>query len=439
MQRTNGLYVAASATTIALTLTLAACGSAVPEEGDGDASSPAGEVTIEVMSNFTSDVSRGRVLDELISQFNADHAGEYKVVSTTEADWPTLQQKVRTMITAGSTPDLFLYNFNPTDLSREESGSLMDWSRYLADDPEWASRFAQGNIDSLTIGDEVVGIPGDQSAALVYYHEDLLQQAGIDSFPATWDEALTAGQELSSQGVGLFAMMTADDAWHTMNIFSYLATSAGGADVYEPGVSLDSPAIVTAADYTQRLLDLSTADAVGANYSVSSANFLAGRAAAIIDGPWLISSIQSEVADPCTVRVAPAPIFADSALDAGYTVTDSLNVWGAAKQDDPAKEAAVVAWMKFFTSNDSAVRMAIDGEYALAVQTDLTDADAERASCQMAQVLEITNNAPTSVVQMGRGITSSAQAALPSLLEGLALGQSTPEEFATTLDKANTD
>jgi raffinose/stachyose/melibiose transport system substrate-binding protein len=422
-------------------LSLAACGSAVPSDGDDAAGADGsdGAVTIEVMSNFTSDVARGKVLDELISEFNEAHAGEYEVTSTTEGDWPALQQKIRSLITAGSAPDLFLYNFNPTDLSREQSGALMDWGPYLEEDPEWAARFAEGNLEALAVDGAVAGIPGDQSPALVYYHEDLLAQAGAEEFPETWDEALEVGRSLKDEGVGAFAMMTADDAWHTMNLVSYLATSAGGADVYAPGQSLDSPAVERAADYTKRLLDVSTPDAVGANYSVSSANFLAGRAAAVIDGPWLISSIQSEVEDPCSVKVAPAPVFDDSELERGYTVTDALNVWGAAQQDDPAKEEAVVEWMKFFTSNSSAARMAVDGEYALAVQTELSPEDAERASCQMAQVLEITNAAPTSVVQMGRGITASAQAGLPSLLEGLALGQQTPESFAAALEQSNTD
>jgi hypothetical protein len=54
-------------------------------------------------------------------------------------------------------------------------------------------------------------------------------------------------------------------------------------------------------------------------------------------------------------------------------------VWGAAKQSDPKKTAAVVAWMKFFTSNDAAAQMAVDGQYPMAVKTILTDADQRRA------------------------------------------------------------
>src|SRR5690606_15053078 len=99
MHRKHSLAGAALAASAALTL--AACGSAVPDgQGGGNGTSggsDGGVIQIEVMSNFTSDIARGAVLDELIAEFNEAHEGEYEVVSTTEADWPTLQQKIRSM------------------------------------------------------------------------------------------------------------------------------------------------------------------------------------------------------------------------------------------------------------------------------------------------------------------------------------------------------
>ncbi len=413
---------------------LAGCNSAVPSGNSGSDSG----TEIEILSNFTSDVARGKVLDQLIEQFNDENEGTYTVVSKAQPDWPTLQQQIRSSISAGDAPDVFLYNFNPTDLSREKSGALMDWSSALEDDADWKARFKQDNLDALTIDGQLVGIPGDQSPALFYYNTELFEKAGITDFPTTWDDYLADAQKLKDSGVAAISMMTADDAWHTMNAFSYLATAEGGPDVYAPGTDLDNPAIVKAADYTKRLLGFSTPDAVGGNYAASSSNFLNGQSASVIDGPWMISSIQSTLGDDaCKIAVAAAPTFDNGAIEPGYTVTDSLNVWGAAKQDDPKKEKAVIAWMKFLTSNESAVKMAVKGEYPMAVQTELSDADKKDTSCQMAQVIDIMNAAPTAVVQMARGITTDAQAQLPSLLESLALGQTTPEQFAASLQTAN--
>ena len=94
--------------------------------------------------------------------------------------------------------------------------------------------------------------------------------------------------------------------------------------------------------------------------------------------------------------------------------------------------------MKFFTSNDAAAQMAVDGQYPMAVKTILTDADKKRAPAQMVELLKLYNDAPNKIVQLERGLTSRAQAQLPSLLEALALGQTSPEQFASALQKDNT-
>ena len=118
-------------------------------------------------------------------------------------------------------------------------------------------------------------------------------------------------------------------------------------------------------------------------------------------------------------------------------VTDSLNAWGAAKQSDPNKQAAVVAWMKFFMDNSSASEMAANGQYTMNIETTLSAAQTKQTPSQMAQVLKIANDAPTSTVNIERYLTTSAQSQLPAMLESLILGQSTPAQFAASLQAAN--
>ena len=117
-------------------------------------------VEIDILSNFTPDVARGKVLDKLIKEFNAQHEGEYMIVSKAQPDWPTLQKQIRSLISAGKTPDLFLYNFNPADLSREKSGQLMDWSAPLSEDVSWKDRFSSNNVADLSIDGKLIGIVG---------------------------------------------------------------------------------------------------------------------------------------------------------------------------------------------------------------------------------------------------------------------------------------
>jgi len=406
-------------------------------DGNSGATGSSGGVKVTILSNFTPDVARGKVFNELINEFNQQNAGKITVVSNPDPDWPTLQQKIKSMISAGSPPDLFLYNYNANDLSREQSGKLMDWSTYINEDAAWKARFRPENLQTVTVNNQIVGIPGDQAPVLFYYHKDLFQKAGITNFPTTWTEFYQDADKLKAAGVAPISLMTADDAWHSMNAFTYLATAAGGTKVFEVGQPLDSPAVVEGATGLKKLFGYTTSDAVGANYSVSSNNFLTKKAAMVIDGPWMISSIQKEVANPCDVGVALAPTNGDGKVPAGYIVTDSLNVWAGMKQTDKAKEQAVVQWMKFFTSEENAKRMSVEGEYPLAIKTNITANDANKANCQMASVLQLANAAPAAVVEAVRNIKTSAQAQLPSLLESLAIGDTTPEDFAKQLQNFN--
>lgn len=406
--------------------------------GGGSGSPSTGPTTITIVANFTSDIPRGQVLDKLITEFNAAHKGQYVVVNNQQADWNALQAKIRTEIAAGTAPDVFMYNFNPADLSREKSGVLMNFLPYLNADPAWKARFPQTVLKKLTINGQIFGIPGDEGPAVLYYHSDLFAKAGIASPPTTWTEFFADCDKLKAAGITPLSLMTTDDAWHTMNAFSYVAAEAGGPNVFAPGASLDTSAIVTAAQYTQRMFQYTTADAVGANYSVASEDFISGKTAMIFDGTYLNNAIEG-LADPCEVKTAPAPTLPDSKMPTGFTVTDSLNEWGAKKETDPKKTAAVVAWLKFFTSNENAVEMAVSGQYLMTAKMTLsTQALSSDKSCQMSSIVNIANKAADSVTMISRALTPAGLAQIPALVQGLALGSLTPDQFASQLQQANT-
>jgi ABC-type glycerol-3-phosphate transport system substrate-binding protein len=418
---------------VAMAMLLSACGA-----GSDDDQAADGSIRVHIWSNFVPDIPRGKVLDELIATFNKEHKGEIEVVSDPEPDWLTLQQKIRSSISAGDAPDVFLYNFNPNDMSRESSGQLMDLTPYMDADPEWKARFKPEQLEAIQSDGNLGGIPSDQSPVLFYYHKDLFEKAGITEFPKTWDEFTAAADKLKASGVAPIALFTGDDAWYTMNAFSYYAMSVGGPDSWLPGTDLDSDAVVEGARFTQKLFeDYTTPDAVGSNYSVAVQNFLSKKAAMVVDGPWLIGPIQEQVDSPCDVGVAVAPTLGDGTVEPGTNLTDSINTWGVGKQDSQEKADAVVEWLKFMTSQENAVKFSIEGQYPQALNTEFSDEDLAKTSCQMASVLKIQADAPASVVQLQRSITAPAQEKVNGMLEQLALGDMTPEEFASQLQAAN--
>ncbi len=414
---------------------LAACSSS------GGSSQSSGPVTIDVVSNFTSDIARGQVLNSLVKQFNAEHKGKITVVSQTTADWPSLQAKIRTEISVGSAPDVFLYNFNPSDLSLEKYGStkLINWTPYLKADPAWKATFTSQDLNNVTFNGDTVAIPDDQSSAVIYYRKDLFAKAGISSFPTTWTQFWADAKKLQQKGITPIALETADDAWYSMNALSYLAVADGGTGAYH-ATHLSTAPMVSAAASLKQLFAYAPKNAVGANYAVASADFLDGKAAMVIDGPWLISSIQQDIPHYCSnVAVAAGPTNGNSTEQPGTIVTDALTVWGAAASPNQAEQQAAVTWMKFYTSAASATEMATTGQFPLVMKTPTTGAGFANSNCLVKQIVDLSNAAPAKVVNAERYMTTEAQAQLPSLIEGLALGSISPAKFVSSLQQLNSN
>ena len=391
------------------------------------------EIVISMYHSWSTDTQRGKALNDLIAQFNEENKGKIRVNVDINPDFPAYQEKVKAMISAGNTPDIFHYNFNPNDLSRQNSGKLLDFTPYM--DADWKARFNEGDLQTLTINGKLTSIPFEKAGALIYYNKTLFAKAGYNEFPKTWDDLFDAFDRLKAMGVTPISLYTADDAWHTTNLLSYLSASAGGTRLFNEGGSIDTPALVKGAEYLKKAFGYTTGDAVGANYSVSSNNFSAGKTAMVIDGPWLIGSLDPEIKDKITI--APAPTFGDGTVTPGFTVTDAQTPWAAAVQTDKAKEAAIVKFMKFISNSENTKALTLNGSVFLSAHLDLVESDLTGVDPLMVQYIKVNSAAKESIVNIQRNLTTSANASIPSLLESLALDMVTPGQFVKQLSEKN--
>jgi ABC-type glycerol-3-phosphate transport system substrate-binding protein len=430
-------FGATASVVLAGALLLSGCGSKSDNQGSSSpaaSGSAAGkEVDLKILSSWSTDTERGKALSTVVDKFNQANAGKVRVSVDINPDWPTYQEKVKTMIAANQTPDLFNYNFNPNDLSRQQSGKLLDFTPYM--DDQWKARFSEQDLKAMTVDGKLTSIPFEKAGILFYYNKELFNKAGIAEFPKTWDEFFAACEKLKSAGVTPISLMTADDAWHTTNAFTYLAASIAGTSVFDSGKSLDTPEVAKAAEYLKKLFAYSTPDALGGNYAVSSNNFLTGNTAMIIDGPWMIGSIKPDMVTK--IGVAAAPTFGDGKVKQGFTVTDAYTPWSAGKQDDKQKEAAIVQFLKYMTSEQSSKTFTLDGRILLSAKLNLSADETAKAGPVLGQYIQTNGQSPESIVNIVRTLKPAAISRLPSIIEKLALNKSTPQEFAKELQAAN--
>lgn len=390
-------------------------------------------VTFTIFYHFTPQEARGVAFRKLIEQFNNENRGEVEIKLSFFADWIPLQQKIRTMVAAGNPPDMFYFMYNPNDLSLFESGKLLDFNPYM--DSEWRERFFAQDLEMLTYEGKQLAIPIEQGSVLFYYNEELFEKAGIADFPKTWEEFFDVCEALKKVGVTPVSLFTADDAWHATNFLTYFAAGIGGPDVFAPGKRLDSEAVVKAAEYLQKLFEYTTPDAVGGKWAVSVQNFIAGNTAILVDGPWVIGMIDGQMPNPEKVKVAHVPTFSKG--DSYIVVTDALIGWAVSDTLSEDQKAAAVKFLKWFTSEEIAKKFFIEGKFPFVVKMQLSDEEKQMAGLKLAANIELTANAGSKVIQISRVVKPSVMNVLSQLVEGLATGQITPQEFAANLQKAN--
>lgn len=417
----------------ALLLLLAGCSSAGNGGGKAEGQEESKAIGIKMLSSWSTDTERGRALHDLVHKYNEANEGKVEITIDINPDWPSYQEKVKTLIAANQPPDLFNYNFNPNDLSRQQSGKLLDFAPYM--DEEWKARFKQGDIEALTIDGELTSIPFEKAGVLFYYNKELFAQAGIDAFPSTWDELLAVCEQLKNAGITPISLMTSDDAWHATNVLTYAAAAGGGMNVFETGVSLDTPEMVKAYELLKELFRYSTDDAIGANYSISSNHFALGSTAIIIDGPWLIGSLDEELQK--SIGVAPGPLLAGGKAKEGFIITDTYTPWSAGKQASKDKEQAIVDFMKYLTSEESTRYMTLEGRVLLSAGLSLTEEELATAGPILGQFIDVAHKAPESIIQISRVLQPTAIAKLPSLIESMMLDQGDPADIVRQLNEAN--
>ena len=241
-------------------------------------------------------------------------------------------------------------------------------------------------------------------------------------------------EALKENGVAAISLYTADDAWYATGLLTYVFASLAGAELANSG-TIECEEMVQAAEYLQKAFAYTTNDAVGANYSVSSSNFLTGKTAMVIDGPWLIGSIPEDMVDKIKVGVAPS--FGDGKVAQNYLVTDAQAPWAAAAQEDPAKAEAVVTLLKYLTNEESTKIYTLEGSEYQSAKLTLTDEDMASMNSVQREYFNVYSDGEESIVNVQRNLSTAANAALPSLVESLVLGEITAEEFVSQLAAEN--
>ena len=363
------------------------------------------EIIINFPSVWVGTDSKAPYMAQLIENFNAENAGSIKVVVEEQSDYQAARDKLRTTITTGATPDLCIMDTTYDIKGYSEAGKFMDLTPYLEEG--WGKDFADGAFDAWSVDGKVYALPFESAIFTPIYNTKIFADIGWDHFPATYDEFFQFCEDAKAKGYNAMGQMAGENAWSSMLWYSLIVEAIGGKDVYANG--LQDPAFVQAAEVLKAMYDYTFEGAISAGAGDVNGHWLARDTAIYLNGPWWVANLYKEdnavdgvlLADDCEVALNPTY---EGGKGEGGLVTTVQAFLAAAKQDDPAKEAAVVKFLKYITDPQHVSELALSSGAMFFVKYEPSP-DTNLISQKLT---EVANNAEFTMRLMRRALLTSS-------------------------------
>src|SRR3954469_11850416 len=175
-----------------LAVVAAACGGSDKPSSTGQASSSGGKLsgTISVWIMDPGSPKIQSVVKQYGTDFEAQHPGTK--VNIQFVPWAQAHDKFTTSIAGGKVPDVAEMGTTWTPEFADQGG-LVEQPKLKAGD------YVSSLVDAATLDGKVYGKPWYAGARALIYRKDILDKAGIDKPPATWDEMMAAAKQIKSK------------------------------------------------------------------------------------------------------------------------------------------------------------------------------------------------------------------------------------------------
>lgn len=323
---------------------------------------------------------------KLADQFNAANP-QYYVQPILQGNYAATLQKMNAAITANSLPDMILGN--PGDLGTyDAAGVMLPLDDYIKDPTDGLGALASQIDPALyfdTFDNRIVGISNGRSIQVMYFNADMLQAAGFDKPPATFEEFEKVCQAVSKPpDTYCFALVPG------ASVFANLDWNQGGAyaNADETKATFDDAAGVATLEWLKKLADKQWAYIPAAAFG-DQTDFGNGKVAFTIGStaglPFYQNAVQGS-SKPFKWGIAPLPRAAN-----GKNNVDLFGPSIGILQTTPEKQKGAWQFLKFLLSQE------VEEEWAQVT----TYFPANRAAAEAVGAMDpttVTNKAFASVI-----------------------------------------
>ncbi|MGH3086025.1 MAG: ABC transporter substrate-binding protein [Rubrobacteraceae bacterium] len=312
-------------------------------------------------------------LTQIIEQFNEDRSGEIRIEYRQQpTDTGAYFDQLRTQFQAGG-GDIALIGGDviwPAQFAA--NGWIADLSEKFTE--EMRADFLEGPVGSSMYEDGIYGVPWYTDAGMLYYRQDLLDNAGVSEAPTTWEDLKQMAIDISeAEGIeNGHVFQGADYEGGTVNGLEFI-NSFGGM-VLDPEdatqVVIDSPESIEGLAMEQSMVEDGAARQAVSTYTEeeSEAAFLNGNAVFTRNWPYMYGLVTPESAQ---IEVEQVGVTALPAAEGGESVS-GLGGWNFYVNASVPQETQDAAWefIQFITAPEQQKFRAIEGGF-LPTLTDL--------------------------------------------------------------------
>ena len=237
----------------------------------------------------------------LLEEYNTMYEGECGIVTEEIPGDAAYRDKLRADAASDALPDLITGNVT---LMRDmtNSGRAVNLTPYLEADPGWLDRFHDDAFDAYYAPDgNLYALPYSRDYVGIYFNTALFADAGLDSFPETWDDFFAASAALLEAGITPFAV---DGNWVTRLMWANMVGTQPGGEEWLNNTDGERQfvGVEPVISGTEMLRDYHQAgyvneDAFTGEYNTAATLYLQGQAAMIANGPWMINQINGSTAE----------------------------------------------------------------------------------------------------------------------------------------------
>jgi len=329
-----------------------------------------------------------------------------------------LVPKALQMVASKTLPDVLMFD-NPDMQQVAVSGALLPLSDFNVD----TSGFYPGILSAGSYNGKVYGLAPAVDMIGLFYNKDILAAAGVEP-PKTWEELRTAAKKLTKgdqYGLALDADPGLESAWQ----FLPFMWSNGGNET-----KLNDPKVVEALQYWVDLVKDGSVSPSVVTWTQGDLRdqFIARKAAMMINGPWNFSTLDKVEGLHYDVVDIPVPHAGDPSIaplgGEVYTVPNTGNA-------DKEKKAAEFVQCMSTEANELALaknRRTVPSRIALADQYSATNP-------KMAPFVRIAAHARARTGLLGPAWPKAA-AAISGAIQAALTGQASPQEALDTAQAA---